>query len=184
MELMSSMDAEGKNPLDWAAEAGNINVLEFFIRRGLNPHRLDLLGRTCLSWAVRANKVDAARFLVLCGCDPDLKDAQNTSPMLMAIAMKDKELVLALKVKSHVPKAIPDLEYGTIQHTDPTNNSNLLYKRDGNKMRSVTIQAHNRQRTKYILIYAAFFLMLWLFSVFFPFYAVLGAYVAIYFLYR
>lgn len=184
LECMSAVDAEGHNPLDWAAETGNINVMEFFIRRGLNPYKLDVVNRGCLHWAVKNNHVDAARFLVLCGCDARQKDSYNVSPLSMAITMRDKALIRVLSMRSRIPKSITEVDYGIIQHTDPSNNSNIMYVRRSDQMNSLAIYRKNPHSLGDVLGYALIFFILWLFPVFFPFYAVIAAYVVLYFVYR
>jgi Ankyrin repeats (3 copies) len=77
-------DFEGHNALDWAASAGNVNVIEYLIRRGLHPSRVDPLGRTALHAAASAGKISAIEFLIRCGCDPNLQDKSGQSPVSIA----------------------------------------------------------------------------------------------------
>jgi len=69
-ELLSQRDNEGYGPLEWAADAGDVNIIEFLLRRGLDPFSVDRAGRGPLHWAVKSHRVAAARFLVLCGVSP------------------------------------------------------------------------------------------------------------------
>ena len=55
LELMSAPDNDGHTPLEWAADAGDVNVMEFFIRKGLSPYRRDATNRTALFWAVKVS---------------------------------------------------------------------------------------------------------------------------------
>lgn len=188
-ELMSSLDLEGHNPLDCAAEAGNVNVIEFLIRRGLNPLRLDHMHRSGLYWAVKANKPETARFLVLCGCDPHQKDIQEVSPFMIAQSMRDWNLLEVLSLKPSAPQSLsmtstptaPVAEnqqpYGIIQPVEQLNSVHRLYYKKRNLMKSLAVYRRNMQKFRYIAVSSMFFLLLWLLPVLFPFYTVLPAYV-------
>lgn len=88
-------DREGHNCLDWAADSGSVNLIEYLIRRGMNVFQLDNLNRGPLYWAIKSmskcaallleitqllqrftigNRVDAAKFLIKCGCDSSVPD--------------------------------------------------------------------------------------------------------------
>jgi ankyrin repeat protein len=54
---MSAPDNEAHTPLEWAADAGDVNVMEFFMRKGLSPFRQDSANRTALFWAVKVSSV-------------------------------------------------------------------------------------------------------------------------------
>ena len=88
---------EGNNALDWAADTGDVNVLEYLIRKSLDPTRLNSSGSSALHLAVKSGKVDAARFLVKCGCDPMQRNGDKESPMMIAINMRNRDLVRALR---------------------------------------------------------------------------------------
>jgi len=55
LELLSSPDNEGHTPLEWAADAGDVNIMEFIMRKGLSPYRRDPMNRTALFWAVKVS---------------------------------------------------------------------------------------------------------------------------------
>lgn len=40
---MSCVDNEGHSPLDWAADAGDVNMIEYLIRKG------EIISFTCLN---------------------------------------------------------------------------------------------------------------------------------------
>ena len=56
LDLLSCLDSEGHSALDWAADAGDVNLLEFLIKAGLNPYRVDSCNRGPLFWAVKNGK--------------------------------------------------------------------------------------------------------------------------------
>ena len=99
LNILSAKDIDGHGPLEWAADAGDVNTLEYLIYRGLDPFAIDKLGRGPLHWAARSNKVAAARFLVQSGCDPNLKDEKRMSPLDIAITKMDSDLINALNIK-------------------------------------------------------------------------------------
>jgi hypothetical protein len=54
-ELMAAPDSEGHTPLEWAADSGDVNITEFFMRKGMSPFRRDAMNRTALFWAVKVS---------------------------------------------------------------------------------------------------------------------------------
>ena len=54
---MSLVDNEAHTPLEWAADTGDVNTMEFFMRKGLSPYRRDPMDRTALFWAVKVHCV-------------------------------------------------------------------------------------------------------------------------------
>eukprot|EP01034_Spumella_vulgaris_P021517 gene21517-27552_t len=60
--LLSQADVEDHTPLDWAADTGDVNQIEFLLRKGLDLHRVDVEGRGALFWAVRSGRVEATRI--------------------------------------------------------------------------------------------------------------------------
>lgn len=95
-QVLRAVDKEGHNALDWAADSGSINVIEYLVRRGLDPYRVDSSNRGPLFWAVKAHRLAAARFLVQCGCDPHHSDSSGVSPMQLALSKADREMLRAL----------------------------------------------------------------------------------------
>jgi len=100
LELMSQPDHEGHTPLEWAADSGDVNIMEFFMRKGLSPYRRDPMNRTALFWAVKSGRVAAARFLVKCGCDVDLIDTTGQSPLKIARESRHTDMLRALDATS------------------------------------------------------------------------------------
>jgi hypothetical protein len=191
MELLSSVDVEGRNPLDWACEAGHFNIIEFFIRRGLNPYRIDVMNRNCLYWAVKANRLEVVRFLVQCGCDPLQKDVNDISPSSLAYLMKDHELIQAVTMKSLlsapvVTAPIATAEYGSVPNNDPTMSYRMMYRKTTlhHRFRSLTIFRKNPPAYLDTFLFFIFFFSLWLLPFFLPFYAVIPAYLIVYRLHR
>jgi hypothetical protein len=111
LQLLLSLDFEGHGALDWAADNGSVSVLEFLIRRGLDPFRVDQMHRGPLYWTVKSRRYAAAKFLLYCGCDPWYEDSSSQSPVDLAEQQGDKEMVDLLKtpVPAHIRTVLPPL---------------------------------------------------------------------------
>lgn len=93
LDHLHMCDSDGHNCLDWAADSGTINLIEYLIRRGMNIQRLDSSGRGPLYWAVKSHRAAAVRFLLRCGCDPYATDSGGSSPHLVARERRDSDLL-------------------------------------------------------------------------------------------
>jgi ankyrin repeat protein len=62
---MAAPDSEGHTPLEWAADSGDVNITEFFMRKGMSPFRRDAMNRTALFWAVKVRGMCAYCVLLL-----------------------------------------------------------------------------------------------------------------------
>lgn len=169
---MASLDIENHSPLDWAADTGNVNIMEFFIRKGLNPYRLDGMKRSPLHWAVRNNRLSAARFLVLCGCSPYDVDVNQQSPMQLAINNGNKELVGILKLYDKSSTRLSEQNSNNVVITDPSK-SPSLFRIVGKKLnkRSHAIYRINTSEIGMALLFSVLVISLWLLCVVMPFYA-------------
>jgi ankyrin repeat protein len=103
-ELLCATDFNSNNALDWAADTGDVNTMEYLIRKRLDPTRTDGEGRTALHIAVKSGKLDAVRFLVKCGCDPYQLDTEKISPIAIAVDMQNRELVAIMKKEQRIKK--------------------------------------------------------------------------------
>lgn len=95
LELLKAKDVEFHGVFDWAADSGDINTMEWLLRKGINPQEHDDLGRGALYWATKSRQVNAVRLLVFaCGCDPHTTNTvDGTSPLSMANKFGDAELL-------------------------------------------------------------------------------------------
>lgn len=103
-ELLCATDFNSNNALDWAADTGDVNTMEYLIRKRLDPIRIDGEGRSALHIAVKSGKLDAVRFLVKCGCDPYQLDTEKMSPIAIALDMQNRELVAIMKKEQRIKK--------------------------------------------------------------------------------
>ena len=195
---MSAPDNDGHTPLEWAADAGDVNVMEFFIRKGLSPYRRDATNRTALFWAVKVSliagiagrdtithsfthynyqqsgRVSAARFLVKCGCDVDLADTTGLSPLKIAAQSKNSELVAALDWRS-LPKemrairdAYKDAVHDSTHSYDPALSPPLVVTISGRKA-SHAIELRNRSSVTNTVVFGVLVLLMWVLTLVVPF---------------
>lgn len=85
-ELLYHEDYEGHNAMHWAAFVGNVNIIEYLIRRNLDPLKRDRMNRSCLHIAAVCGHVNAFVFLAKCGCNPALPDQLGETPLSIAKA--------------------------------------------------------------------------------------------------
>jgi hypothetical protein len=102
--LLCQCDNIGNSVFDYAADAGNVNMLEYLVRKGLSPYRLNSQHRNALYWATRNRMTGAVRFLCKLGCDSATTDKYGVSPMMIATAYRDLELLDAIRQRSFIHK--------------------------------------------------------------------------------
>lgn len=103
-QLLVASDVSDNNALDWAADSGEVNIIEYLIRRNINPLRTNYNGRSALHIAAKYSRLDAALFLVKCGCDPFQQSRDNESPMSVAVASNNREIIAAMGWKGNLGK--------------------------------------------------------------------------------
>ena len=72
--------------MHWAAFIGDVNLIEYLIRKNLDPLKMDRIGRDALHMAAVGGKLDAFIFLVKCGCSMQLEDSQGKTAVYLAAA--------------------------------------------------------------------------------------------------
>ena len=192
LECMSQVDCDGHSCLDWAASSGDVNIIEFLIRKGMNPQRVNKTGRGPLYWAVNSGQMSAVRFLAKAGCNPYLPDHRNTTPRSVAKTKGDSELLDALAAYSGehnqitsgslrgqaVDVILVDAGSSTVLNK-PTawdgsaNPSQLdfLYSANG---ASHAVHAVNTSRITHTLLHTALVVLVWVSSLFIPFWCWFG----------
>ena len=91
-----ALDADGRAPLHLAAEAGDLEDLDFLLRTNANVNAPDRDGATPLHHALRAGHADAAQLLLERGADPNSADNGRRTPLYWAIHMNLPGVVRAL----------------------------------------------------------------------------------------
>jgi ankyrin repeat protein len=84
---------DGYGPLEWAAESGDVNCVEYCIRRGLNPYHINTVtGETLLHLSVKSYRLDVVKYLLDIGCDHTVKDKYGIDIMMLPSVKQDLEL--------------------------------------------------------------------------------------------
>ena len=117
-------------PIDWAANFGSINILEYLIRLGLDIYKNNDSGRGVLYYVVKEGRIQAVRFLIHCGCNPFTIDGTGKSAYDMAKQLKKyKILKLFSSYRSKFNIHIQQLNNNTTadieSSTPPTQRQNL-----------------------------------------------------------
>lgn len=100
-ELLLDCDNDGHSALDWAADIGSLNIVEYLIRRGLSPYHLDCNRRGPLYWATIRGHSEIISYFVRIGCDPYILDIQGISPFLLAFFSRDDDLLRSVTQKPY-----------------------------------------------------------------------------------
>jgi hypothetical protein len=83
----------GYSPLMDAAQAGSVDLVDLFIKRGAKADLISKDGQTALVVAVGRNDADVARILVEGGADPDLADKLGLSARKYAALFKNPAIL-------------------------------------------------------------------------------------------
>lgn len=145
--MLRSKDNEKHGVLDWAADAGDINMVEYLLRKGVSPHEYDDKNRGPLFWAAKSRRAMVCRLLYLaCGCDPHAVDSESgTSPFSIAKTSGDERLVTAFAEKSSFfdsinskPRSGPKSQYPKLNGDGDDKRNGLL---GNDKRRSNDLEA-------------------------------------------
>jgi ankyrin repeat protein len=94
--LVVAQDRYGRFPLDYAAEAGQIETIKFLLTNGADIMAQDNRGWTALHHAVDNKQAEAMELLIAHGADVDARNTMQWTPLHLASLKKDKATVLAL----------------------------------------------------------------------------------------
>lgn len=184
INLLHARDINGWGCLEWAIESGELNTVEYLIKKGLNPHHIvQKTNENALHIAISNHRIDIASYLLDIGCDFTVKDQYGLTPLQNPALGDDSELKNTILNHERVKKCFCCLQPKpniTNQKNSPTTSSDLetgleiipTYKelKDGTK-RSYAIKRTSPTRLLYLLIYAFTTTGLWLLSMVVPFYA-------------
>ncbi len=76
-------DGYGRTPLMFAAELGDVEVIDFLLQKGADIHQQDKNGDTAIMYAVRNNQKKAFDKLVQYGAYLTIKNKTGTSPTII-----------------------------------------------------------------------------------------------------
>jgi|SRR5579864_816945 len=82
---VDGQDRERRTPLFYAAQEGDIALVEALLSRGADPNARDANGETPLHFAARDYQPMAARRLIDSGAEPDASDSNGATPLWRAV---------------------------------------------------------------------------------------------------
>mmetsp|Transcript_8952 Transcript_8952/g.13456 ORF Transcript_8952/g.13456 Transcript_8952/m.13456 type:complete len:728 (-) Transcript_8952:148-2331(-) len=173
-ELVSARDNNGMGALEWAAESGDLNALEFLIRQcGLNPFRpVESTGQTPLHIAISRHRIDVALFLLDMGADPHHKDTQGLSPLNLPAIRQDRELRWALQCHPAVSGRCCQSSPRTTsaQDIEASVSPPAVWREENGRKRSFAVRRTCETRVLYVALYAVVVFGIWLLATVIPFY--------------
>jgi hypothetical protein len=178
--LLHARDINGWSALEWSVEAGDINTVEYLMKKGLNPsHLITQTQHNCLHLSILHHRVDVACFLLDVGVDHTAKDSEGRTPLQLHALTQDSELKDAIlnhpRVRSCCPRVCCQGGGGSQPALTHDVESGLevvaAYRVEKNGTRSYAINRISPTRLSYLMIYASATFGLWLLSIVVPFYA-------------
>lgn len=179
MDMLESKDNDGHGVIEWSANSHNVQLIEYLIRRGIDPGEKDAMGRDSLHWAVKSGDPSTVKFLVMFGLDPRMEDVTGKSPLLVAIEHKNNAVIrsligdfkdrMYLRIKMLL-STIPNncCKTTEILFTDIENkktNTELWRKCYTKDMKSHAIYNHNYVRLNYLVLFTGVFSLFWFLSI-------------------
>jgi hypothetical protein len=177
--LLHARDINGWSAIEWSVEAGDINTVEYLMKKGLNPsHLIEQTQQNCLHLAILHHRIDVACFLLDVGVDHTARDASGKTPLQQHPLTQDSELKHAIMSHPRLhacqcccrqgsaqgPVLSHDLESGGLEVVTA-----FRVEKDGT--RSYAINRLSPTRLSYLMIYALVTFGVWLLSIVVPFYA-------------
>ena len=180
MKMLRHKDIDCHGVLEWGAYSGNVQLIEYLIRKGIDPRVQDNMGRDALYWAIKSGDAFAAKFLVMFGLDPGMQDKEGQSPLSIALENKNDALIRALigdvktrlfnQIKSIFISKLNGYEVTDIECQDADELWKKCYTKD---MKSHAIYNHKYVRINYLLFFTLFFSTFWFLAICFTFYSFL-----------
>jgi hypothetical protein len=176
--LITSRDSNDWSALEWAIEAGDVNCVEYLIRKGLNPYKISIHGQNALHIALSRHRIEVALFLLDVGCDAFAKDKDGISPVDFHSLHQDSELRNAFYNHPKVAKSwkyvltcrspIPPANSKTVENIEEgIEIPPLAGSADG---RSYAVRRLAPTRLWVLLSYATVVFGFWLLAIVVPFY--------------
>jgi ankyrin repeat protein len=96
-EMLHAVDKDGNGLIEYAADAGDVNITEYLVRKGLNPFRVHPdTGSTPLHLAVAHHRMELMSFLLHCGANPHIADKKGVTAFQHHALQQDPVLRAAL----------------------------------------------------------------------------------------
>ncbi|WP_353273595.1 ankyrin repeat domain-containing protein [Wolbachia endosymbiont (group A) of Agelastica alni] len=91
---IDAQDKDGKTPLHFAAQEGNLDMVQFFLNRGANIKAKDMYGWTPLHFASAYGKFDVVKFFLDSNINIRAKDRYGDTPLHLAAQNNDKSEIV------------------------------------------------------------------------------------------
>jgi uncharacterized protein len=114
-DAVNSTDNEGRTPISWAAQRGDLETLSVLLAHGADPH-LSNRGRTTpLHYAVQAGNSSCIVPLLKAGADPNAQDHRLHTPLHLACTITDSlRHIRPLVVNGADVNAMTDYDYSPL----------------------------------------------------------------------
>jgi hypothetical protein len=114
-DALNSTDNEGRTPLSWAAQRGDLETLSVLLAHGADPH-LSNRGRTTpLHYAVQAGNSCCIVPLLNAGADPNAQDHRQHTPLHLACIVTDSlRYIRPLVLNGADVNAMTDYDYSPL----------------------------------------------------------------------
>lgn len=76
LEHLNEVDNDGLGLIHWAADRGNIDILQFLLNKGSDVNLVDSEGQTALHYASSCGHLDCVKLLIKLGADRTIKDKE------------------------------------------------------------------------------------------------------------
>lgn len=97
-------DLQGRTPLSYAAQLGNLEMASMLINAGASPDVRDKLGNSPVHWASEAGQVQLLRLLCDVRAVVDVANRQGITPLMMASGRGHLAVVRLLLQKGANPR--------------------------------------------------------------------------------
>ncbi|MGL9761743.1 MAG: ankyrin repeat domain-containing protein [Wolbachia sp.] len=87
---IDAQDKDGKTPLHFAAQEGNLDMVQFFLGRGAKIEAKDIYGWTPLHFAASSDKLDIVKFLFNKNANIKARDIYGDTPLHVAAQYSNK----------------------------------------------------------------------------------------------
>ncbi len=114
-DLLHYKSSEGYSPLHSAARMGLIEIVKFFIEKGIDINTANLWGTTPLHYACEWGRAEIIEVLIQSGADIDVKDKKGWTPLRRAVYRGNKEMT-ELLLDRGAELNFEESEYNSILH--------------------------------------------------------------------
>jgi len=169
-QILNEPDTDGHTIVDWACDAGDVNIIEFVAKKGLNFYKYDNEKRSPLHFAVMSERVDATKFLIKCGLNPHNEDRNKISPYTIATRKNNSELIVAIETKmgkfyekrTTINRALDDTASSKLKFSCVSVKKGIRF--------SNAIDRKNKSRSHIVLVHGTFVWFIYILTIFVPSY--------------